>query len=267
LPLLPPCHSSSASHTPVLSGVSHPHRFPKRRVVPYILSQISGSFIACLLVYLQWKGVILETEAALPAGELALIQFTPTGPAGIIALYASPGSNLGYVFANEFFADFALGLAIWACLDPSNFFAPPAAVPFIIGFAYSGVIWGFAPTSLSANTARDLGGRFAALAIWGRQAAGGPYAAIAALTNFLAYALAAIFYEFMFADGSRVLPPAQRDMLFGHQAHLDYVDTNWPSATRVRNGLAGAQLRSDASPNELEKADIMEHESKTMPTV
>lgn len=37
---------------PVASSNAH-NRFS------YILSQISGSFIACLLVYLQWKGVIL----------------------------------------------------------------------------------------------------------------------------------------------------------------------------------------------------------------
>lgn len=45
-----------------------------------------------------------ETEAALEqAGKLAALQFTPSGTAGIFALYAPAGSNLGNVFANEFF--------------------------------------------------------------------------------------------------------------------------------------------------------------------
>lgn len=38
-----------------------------------------------------------------------------------------------------------LGLLIWSTLDPTNTFAPPAAIPWIIAFAYAGVIWGFAP--------------------------------------------------------------------------------------------------------------------------
>lgn len=42
-----------------------------------------------------------------------------------------------------------------------------------------------------------------ALTIWGREAGGGPYAAITALTNILATFLAAVFYEAVFADYSR----------------------------------------------------------------
>lgn len=199
------------------------------------------------------------------AGLLDAIQFTPNGPAGIIGLYTLPGANLGVVFANEFFAvshiiqispyqethllprpikDFFLGLAIWGCIDPSNFFCPPFMVPYSIGLAYAIVIWGFAPNGLAANSARDVGGRLAALTLWGTEASGGRYAAIAALTNIPATILAALFYEFFFHDSSRgecsyirtfffrvadsrllrskVLPPAQRDFLFGHKAHEEH---------------------------------------------
>lgn len=46
-----------------------------------------------------------EVEAALEAaGKLDAIMFTPSGPAGIFALYVAPGANLGNVFANEFFS-------------------------------------------------------------------------------------------------------------------------------------------------------------------
>lgn len=86
----------------------------------YILAQLIGAFIACLIVYLQWKGPItvsLEVsiivpllnllqaaEAALAAkGTLDEVQFTPLGPAGIFGFYAPPGAYIGYVFANEFF--------------------------------------------------------------------------------------------------------------------------------------------------------------------
>jgi glycerol uptake facilitator-like aquaporin len=57
--------------------------------------------------------------------------------------------------------------------------------------------------SVSANAARDVGGRLAALTIWGKDAAGGKYAAIAALTNFVAMIVAVVFYEVFFTDSSR----------------------------------------------------------------
>jgi len=36
---------------------------------------------------------------------------------------------------------------------------------------------------VAANSARDVGGRLAAMSIWGMEASGGKYAALAALTN------------------------------------------------------------------------------------
>jgi len=56
---------------------------------------------------------------------------------------------------------------------------------------------------VAANTARDVGGRLAAIAIWGTKANGGSYAAIAALTNILATLLAYALYEFVLKDSSR----------------------------------------------------------------
>ena len=56
---------------------------------------------------------------------------------------------------------------------------------------------------MSANTARDLGGRLGVLTIWGVDAAGGRYAAIAALTNIPATLCAFIFHQFVFVDSSR----------------------------------------------------------------
>lgn len=65
------------------------------------------------------------------------------------------------------------------------------------------VIWGYAPVGLAANSARDVGGRLAALTLWGLPASGGRYAAIAALTNIPATLLAGVFYEFVLNDSNR----------------------------------------------------------------
>lgn len=65
------------------------------------------------------------------------------------------------------------------------------------------MIWGYAPAALAANSARDVGGRLAALTIWGKVASGGSYAAIAALTNIPATTLAIFFYQLLLGDSGR----------------------------------------------------------------
>lgn len=72
---------------------------------------------------------------------------------------------------------------------------------------YSGVVvWGYSPLGLAANAARDLGGRFAALTLFGKAASGGNYAALAALTNIPATLLAGVFYEVVLNDSTRSKP-------------------------------------------------------------
>jgi len=179
-----------------------------------------GGYIACLFIYLQYRTPLLEIQEAIPPAALAAINFTPNGPAGIFGLYLQPGSNLGQVFVNEFVCDFMLAIVIFGAVDPSNILIPPAAAPFIIAMAYAVAIWGFSAVGLSANAARDLGGRFAAMTIWGKEASGpSGYAAIAALTNIPATILACIVYELMFVDSDRVVPQMQREFVDIHALH------------------------------------------------
>ncbi|KZS88134.1 aquaporin-like protein [Sistotremastrum niveocremeum HHB9708] len=196
--------------------------FPWSKVPRYILAQILGSFVAALCIYLQYRDLILELEAGLIAkGTYDQINFTPNGLAGIFALYQTPGRSLGYILVNEFIIDVMLAIVIWAIQDPTAFLCPPAMAPWVVAFAYAAAIWGYAPGDMSANSARDVGTRLMALCIWGKPAAGGAYAAIAALTNIPATMIGALIYEFILTDSARVLPPAQRDFLIGHKAHAD----------------------------------------------
>ncbi|KAF8528335.1 aquaporin-like protein [Hysterangium stoloniferum] len=199
------------------------HGFPWKKVPYFIACQILGAYFACLLVYGQYRTTLKTIEELLiVTGKYDAVQFTPNGIAGIFALYTQEGANLRDAFMNEFFVDFFLALVIWGCMDPTNFFVPPAVGPFIIGLAYATVIWDFAPGALAANTARDVGARLMAITIWGTKANGGAYAAIAALTNIPATLLATLVYELVFTDSSRVLPRAQQEFLNGHKAHLDH---------------------------------------------
>jgi glycerol uptake facilitator-like aquaporin len=71
----------------------------------YIIAQILGGYIACLLVYNQWKVLIDEAEEVLKAAGpvvFAATQFTPNGPPGIFVPYLLPGQTLPRVFMNEF---------------------------------------------------------------------------------------------------------------------------------------------------------------------
>ncbi|KAH9915331.1 aquaporin-like protein, partial [Fomitopsis serialis] len=187
-----------------------------------IVAQIVGAYVACLLIYVQYHDMIKEAIAGLQAKDLYdSVMFTAQGPGGIFGLYATPGANLGNVFLNEFVCDFVLAVVIFACLDPTNAFSPPVAAPWIIGFTYGIVIWGFSPASLAANSARDVGGRLAVLSLWGLPASGGSYAAIAALTNIPATILGGIFYHFIFTDSDRVLTPASLELLSATKAYED----------------------------------------------
>ncbi|KAK7036137.1 aquaporin-like protein [Favolaschia claudopus] len=216
------CSATSGGHfNPCITIVEMLFKgFPPLKGARYIVSQILGGYIACLLVYTQWSTLIKAVEAAIPPTALAAINFTPQGPAGILGLYVSPTASLGLAFLNEFICDFFIGLVIFGCLDPSNAMVPPSMAPVLISMAYAAAIWGFSANGLAANTARDLGGRFAAMTIYGSDAVGrSGYAAIAALTNIPATILAFLFYEFMFYDSDRVVPQDRREFIDIHALH------------------------------------------------
>ncbi|KAI0065767.1 aquaporin-like protein [Artomyces pyxidatus] len=203
---------------------------PVRKAARYIAAQIMGAYIGCLIIYVQWHTMIKESEAALIASGTYDAQFfTPSGPAGVFANYATPGAGLFYIWLNEFVIDFFAGLVIFSCLDPTNFLAPPVAMPWIIGLAYAAAVWSGGPVGLAANGARDIGGRLAAITIWGLKASGGRYAAITGLTSIPATLLAAVFYEFVCTDSSRVITAAQKESIFGHRAHMEHQEKGYPA--------------------------------------
>ncbi|KAJ7231388.1 aquaporin-like protein, partial [Mycena haematopus] len=186
------------------------HRFPPLKGLRYMAAQILGGYIACLLIYIQYKTLIIDAEALLlgagPVGEATF--YTPNGPGGIFALSLLPGSNLGRAFVNEFVVDFMLALVIFAAMDPTNTLIPPAVGPMVISLAYAVAIWSFSANGLAANAARDVGGRLTAFTIHHPSsycflAAGGSYAALAALTNIPATVLGCVVYELMLSDSDR----------------------------------------------------------------
>ncbi|KAE9406154.1 putative aquaporin 2 [Gymnopus androsaceus JB14] len=193
--------------------------FPPLKAARYIVAQILGGYIACLLIYVQWHDLIVKSELALTAAGMEALLFTPEGPAGAFGLYILPGLHLGRVFINELVTDIMLAIVIWGSIDPTNILIPPQFAPVVIALAYGVAIWGFATPSLAANPARDIGGRLAALTIWGKPAAGGKYAAIAALTSIPATMIGVLLYELFLTDYARVIPSSQREYMDVHHHH------------------------------------------------
>lgn len=223
------CAPTSGGHfNPCVTIANIVYRgFPPLKGLRYIISQIIGGYVACALVYSQYKALIDEATVGLvESGVFEEINYTPNGLAGIFALYLLPGQTLGRTFLNEFVTDTFLGLAIWAATDISNTLIPPAMGPLVVAFAYGVAVWGFALTGLVTNTARDMGGRLLVLSVWGVKASGGKYAALAALTNIPATLFAAFIYEVFLTDSDRVVPIAAQTFIHDHMSHRRHLAAN-----------------------------------------
>jgi glycerol uptake facilitator-like aquaporin len=215
--------------------------FPWRKVPQYIIAQILGAFVGGLLVYAQYSPALSHfTNAFQAAGKEAAI-FTPSGPAGTIALFLVPGSKIGIVFVNEFIATVIIGVAVFSVLDPSNIFISPSSAPIVIGLIYFVTILCFAPNGVALNTARDLGARFAAACIWGTDVFPSRYTALTCLTNIAGTLVGALFQTLFLADTVR--PPTSGALAIHHaqttekEAHLQRV------LTARSNGIDGLGRR------------------------
>ncbi|PSR73144.1 hypothetical protein PHLCEN_2v11000 [Hermanssonia centrifuga] len=103
-----------------------------------------------------------------------------------------------------------------------------------------------------------------ALTIWGTRAGGGPYAALAALTNIPATILGALFYEFILMDSSRgklwsslshylnvdhltpclsVITSSHAEFLAGHLAHAEHKEQS--SSARMGSGSPSTYTSDD----------------------
>ncbi len=165
-----------------------PDRFPPRRVLPYWAAQLSGAFLAGLVVLLVFGGLLARFESreglvrGAPGSERAAMvfgQYFPnpadfgTGP-DAAALVSPLGAMLVEALGTAI-----LVLVIFALTDPRNQGAPPPyLVPFFVGFTVAVLISLFAPlTQAGWNPARDFGPRLVALlAGFGEVAIPGPRA-------------------------------------------------------------------------------------------
>ena len=184
---------SGAHLNPAVSlsfALVRPQEFPKHKLLPYWIAQLLGAFLAGLVNYLLWFGVITDfLEIAHPElrrGEPGSVhtacawgQYTPNpsfpfwtpAPGKEIAISPVAGMLI------EAFGTGILAFVIFSITHPLNRMIQSREwVPFIIGLTVAVLISLLGPlTQAGFNPARDFGPRLAAVIFgWGSIAIPGP---------------------------------------------------------------------------------------------
>jgi glycerol uptake facilitator protein len=172
--------------------------FPRRKLAPYILSQVAGAFCGSLILFGLFHGLVVHFETAHhlvrggPGSELAAMVFGEYFPNP--AMFGTgPEAYAQVPMLTAFLAE-AIGTAFLACFvftltSHRNPVGSRYVVPLFIGLSLAVIIMIIAPlTQAGLNPARDFGPRLVAyLAGWGRVAIPGPRGGF-----FLVYILAPV---------------------------------------------------------------------------
>ena len=162
--------------------------FPKSRVIPYVVAQVAGAFVAAAALFVLFEPHIAAREAAkgVTRGEAGSEMtamcygeyFPAPGSIGAGEGPYSPEAHLqltslmspGRAFFAEFLGTAILAFVVFAATDSRNPGAPISSnAPVFIGLTVSVLISVIAPlTQACFNPARDFGPRlFASMAGWG----------------------------------------------------------------------------------------------------
>ncbi|MBN3321296.1 AQP10 protein, partial [Atractosteus spatula] len=136
-----------------------------RRLPLYILSQVTGAFLAAATVYVVYYEAIMEYCGG---------NLTATGPnatAGIFATYPSSYLTLWNGFVDQVIGTGMLLLCVLALGDVNNSPAPPGLEPVLVGLVVLAIGISFGSNcGYPLNPARDLGPRlFTYIAGWGSE--------------------------------------------------------------------------------------------------
>ncbi|MBQ9173425.1 MAG: aquaporin [Bacteroidales bacterium] len=156
-----PAHLNPAVSCAMVAG----GRMEGKKLLPYIVSQIAGAFVAGLVIYFLFNPSIVTYEAA-----KGIVRGTPESvdTARMFGeFYPNPGDasvstvSIWLAIAAEAFGTFLLVLMIFALTEKTNGGRPSSSsAPLFIGLTVSSCICLIAPlTQAGFNPARDFGPR------------------------------------------------------------------------------------------------------------
>lgn len=159
---------------------------PGRRIIPYIIAQFIGAFLAAVVIYSIFSGTISQFEAA------HHIVRGMAGSSVTCSLYGEyfPKISIIQAMLGEGIGTLLLAIAIFSIVRANKLGnLSSTAVPVMIGLALSTIIFVVAPsTQAGLNPARDFAPRiFAIFAGWGREAF-----AVSPLVSVLVYIVAPV---------------------------------------------------------------------------
>ncbi|WP_064431738.1 MIP/aquaporin family protein [[Haemophilus] ducreyi] len=141
--------------------------FDGKKVLPYIIAQCLGAFLAAALVYFLYKDLFIVAETA-----KNIVRGESVGFASVFSTYPNPNISVLQAFFVETVITMVLMGLILALTDDGNGLPKGPIAPFLIGLLIATLGGAFGPlTGFAMNPARDFGPKvFAFLAGWGEVA-------------------------------------------------------------------------------------------------
>lgn len=140
--------------------------FDRKKVIPYILSQVAGAFCGAAMVYALYFSLFYEVEAAqnIVRGSVDSLSL-----AGTFSTYPNPAINVFQAFCVEVAISATLLALILALTDDGNGVPRGSLGPLLIGILVAVIGASMGPlTGFAMNPARDFGPKlFAYFAGWG----------------------------------------------------------------------------------------------------
>ena len=156
---------SGAHLNPAVTLASAVHRnFPAAKVLPYVIAQFAGAFVASAVVYLTYREALTAFDGGVRqvAGNLGTAGIWATYPQAFLSTF--PGGFVDQVVGTALLVGVIFGIT-----DSRNSMPPAGLAPVIVGLivVLIGATFGF-NSGYAINPARDLGPRlFTAVAGWG----------------------------------------------------------------------------------------------------